>query len=192
MDHPRPGLRYVDAGDLDDSKIDFDSVRVESNAGEKLGDVDGFIIDLGSARPYYVVVDAGGWFRSKFFLLPIGHVGLDASGNRLVADISRDRVARYPGFDRDEFETLSDEELTDMDEEMLIVCCPDEAEDPALSSQRYDQRTHYRSPSWWDSSFYRPDRADAAARSMASTGSSATTMPSRDEVRSQRDRSRKM
>ena len=46
---------------------------VESPSGEHLGDVDGFIVDSESGRPYYVVVDAGGWFKSKHFLLPIGH-----------------------------------------------------------------------------------------------------------------------
>jgi len=29
MDHPLPWLRYVDAGDLDDSVIDFDGLDVE-------------------------------------------------------------------------------------------------------------------------------------------------------------------
>src|SRR5262245_9660395 len=111
MDHPRPGLRYVDAGDLDDSKVDFDGMNVDGHTGEKLGDVDGFIIDIASARPLYVVVDAGGWFTSTLFLLPVGHVGLDAAARRLVADISRDRVSKYPGFDRDEFARLTDDEL---------------------------------------------------------------------------------
>ena len=64
MDHPRPGLRYVDAGDLDGS-FKFDGLDVDSYTDEKLGTVDGFIIDVNSARPYYVVVDAGGWVTSK-------------------------------------------------------------------------------------------------------------------------------
>ena len=29
--------------------------------------LEGFIIDVNSARPYYVVVNAGGWFRSNHF-----------------------------------------------------------------------------------------------------------------------------
>src|SRR4051812_10532614 len=103
MDHPRPGLRYVDAGDLDNKQIAVDGMEVDGIDSQKLGKVDGFIIDKSSARPYYVVVNAGGWFKSKYFLLPVGHVGLDAAESKLVADIARDRVDRYPGFDRGEF-----------------------------------------------------------------------------------------
>src|SRR5205085_1415968 len=88
MDHPRPGLRYVDAGHLDNSQIAFDGMEVTGFDKEKLGKVDGFIIDQSSARPYYVVVNAGGWFKSKYFLLPIGYVGLERSEKTLVADVS--------------------------------------------------------------------------------------------------------
>jgi len=187
MDHPRPGLRYVDAGDLTSSTIRFDRLPVESNTGDKLGDVDGFIIDVRSARPYYVVVDGGGWFSSKFFLLPVGHVGLASGSEKLVADLPRERVKRFPGFDRDEFERLSEDELDRMDAQMVAACCPDETIDRANSASRYEQWNHYRNPTWWDSSYYAPERADAAARSMASTG---TAMPSRSDVRADRDAQR--
>lgn len=192
MDHPRAGLRYVDASDLDDSTMDFDGMNVESRSGDKLGDVDGFVIDVTSARPLYVVVDAGGWFTSKYFLLPVGHVGLDASGDKMIADVTRDRVANYPGFDRDEFSKLSDDELNRMDEKMITACCPDEVIDRAAMGQRYDRWTHYRNPTWWDASYYRPDRVDTSARTMASTGAAASsvTLPSRDDLRSDRDRER--
>src|SRR5262249_53010057 len=123
MDHPRPELRYVDADDLDDLTVDFDGLDVESRTGEKVGDVGGFIIDVTSARPLYIVVDAGGWFSSKYFLLPVGHAGFDKTANKLVADVSRDRVRNYPGFDRDEFQKLTDDELNRMDERMVAICC---------------------------------------------------------------------
>jgi hypothetical protein len=182
MDHPRPWLRYVDADDLDDSTLDFDGLKVESTTGDKLGQVDGFIIDVSSARPYYVVVDAGGWFTSKYFLLPVGHVTLDSAGPRLVADVGKDRVQRYPGFDRGEFEKLTDDELNRMDAQMMSACCPSEAVIVDVSTSRFDSRPHYRAPSWWDADFYRPDRADTAARSIAGLS------PSRDGVPVTRER----
>ncbi len=123
MDHPRPGLRYVDAGDLDNTQFKFDGMDVQGVDAQKLGKVDGFIIDRLSARPYYVVVNAGGWFKSKYFLLPIGHATLGPSEQSLVADITRDRVDRYPGFDRGEFEKLSEDDLKTMDDQMWSVCC---------------------------------------------------------------------
>ena len=185
MDHPRPGLRYVDADDLESPSIKFDGQTVESTSGESLGRLDGFIIDIRSARPYYVVVDAGGWFTSKYFLLPIGHVGLNPANNHLVADLPRERVKRFPGFDRKEFEKLSDAELNRMDEQMVAACCPDETIDASSATLRYERWSHYRSPSWWDASYDDPDRADAAARAMASTG--APRMPSRDDARAARE-----
>ena len=87
MDHPLPWLRYVDASDIDDNTIEFDGMNVKSPSGDKLGDVDGFIVDSESGRPYYVVVDAGGWFKSKDFLMPIGHVRLDADADSLISGI---------------------------------------------------------------------------------------------------------
>jgi len=165
MDHPLPWLKYVAASDLDDSKTTFDGMAVASPTGDKLGTVDGFIIDGSSARPYYVVVDAGGWFRSKFFLLPIGHVGLKASGPSLVADISKDRIERFPGFDRSEFEKLSDADLRRMDEQMATACCPTAV--ASVTIWRIEDQPHYRAPGWWDADFYRPDRVDESARSMS-------------------------
>jgi hypothetical protein len=158
MDHPLPWLRYVDAGDLGDSVVALDGMKVESGAAEALGKVDGFIVDASSGRPYHVVVDAGGWFKSKLFLLPIGHVGLMGTGkeSHLVADLSKEHIGRYPGFDRDEFEKLSKADLGRMNAQMASACCPDE------HVEEYESWTHYRAPSWWNADFYRPDRNESA------------------------------
>jgi len=170
MDHPRPWLRYVAADDLDTSADEFglDGMEVRGNDGEHLGKVDGFIVDSGSGRPYYVVVNAGGWFKSKNVLIPIGHIGFEPSENRLMADLTRERVRHFPGFDRDQFEKLSEDDLNQMDEQIVVACCPTETVDRAASSRtRFDQWAHYRSPSWWDADFYRPDRADRSMREMS-------------------------
>jgi PRC-barrel domain len=171
MDHPLPWLRYVSAGDLDDSSMTFDGLKVESVSGEDLGKVDGFIVDASSGRPYHVVVDAGGWFKSKLFLLPIGHAGLSGSGSKrnLVANISREHIDRYPGFDRGEFEKLTDADLDRMNREMASACCPAEIVEVSVGPM-FESWSHYRAPSWWDADFYRPDRVDESARSMASPG----------------------
>lgn len=185
MDHPRPGLRYVDADDLDSSSIDFDGLNVESQSGEKLGDVDGFIIDINAARPVYVVVNAGGWFRSKYFLLPVGSVALDTTAKRLVAaDVTRERVSQYPGLDRDEFKELRDEELAQMDAQLTAAWCPDRTLDSSAYTARYTTWKEYQTPSWWDSSYYRPDSAEGTTRSMGAA------IPSKEEVRADRDRER--
>ena len=40
---------------------------------------------LAALQPSYVVVNAGGWFTSKYFLLPVGYVTFDRAARRLVA-----------------------------------------------------------------------------------------------------------
>ena len=150
MDHPRPWLRYLDAKDLDD-KAQLAGMAVTGSDGEQLGKIDGFIIDESTARPYHVVVDAGGWFTHKRFLLPVGHVGVE--GDRLVADIGKDRVKRFPGFDKDEFEKLSTDDVNRMNAQLATACC---AEGVTIIETAWDTGDHYRSPEWWQESYYQP------------------------------------
>ena len=153
MDHPLPWLKYVDADDLDDDRVDFDDMDVESPSGEHLGEVDGFIVDSESGRPYYVVVDAGGWFKSKHFLLPIGHVRLDADAEALKVDLTRDRVERFPGFNKDEFDTLTADDLKRFNDATLQVCAVTTyaySEDEPYSAA-WD-RPEFSSPAWWRAS----------------------------------------
>ena len=155
MNQPRPWLRYVDADDLDIKTFDFDALEVISPSGDKLGRVDGFILDVDSGRPYHVVVEAGHWFKHKHFLLPIGHVALDAGRKKLIADVSKDRVERFPGFDRSEFEKLSGEEINRMAALTVMVC--DVVVDMATPWASWKS---YEYPSWWEADFYRPERIE--------------------------------
>lgn len=196
MDHPLPWLRYVDAGDLKDTGTEFDGMTVESPTGEKLGEVDGFVVDSASARPYYVVVDAGGWFKSKHFLLPIGHATLNADTDRdgLVADIPRDRIDRFPGFDKSEFETLTAEQLKRYNDDICIASSATAITYPA--DEPYSaawSRSDYRTPDWWTAEPSRPDRMGDEAftsgvhYSPSAADSYAASQPVREEVRA-RDR----
>ena len=144
--------------------VDFDGMDVESPSGEHLGEVDGFIVDSESGRPYYVVVDAGGWFKSKHFLLPVGHVRLDADAEALKADLTRDRVERFPGFNKDEFDKLTADDLKKFNDQTLQVC--------ALTTYTYSEaepysaawdRPEFSYPGWWRSGATGPQQARAAA-----------------------------
>jgi hypothetical protein len=188
MDHPRPNLRYVDADDVDDKTIKFDGLEVDSTGGDKLGKLEGFIIDVATGRPYHIVVGSGGWLKHKHFLLPVGHVSLSSDSTKVVADITKDRVERYPGFDKDEFETLSDDDLGRMTDTISTACCPDEVVTPDVSVW---DTTHYAYPTWWDADYYRPDRADRSARDIAGTaGLSGANMPPRTATTRQNDAAR--
>jgi hypothetical protein len=153
MDHPRPWLRIVDADDLDDSTVDFSELAVRTASGDKLGKVDGFVVDVDSGRPYYVVVDASGWFKSKHFLLPIGHARLDGDHDAIVADLTRDRVKNFPGFSKDEFASLSEADLTRLNDDTCEACCVTD-----VTIAVWD-RPHYRQPTWWQDSYLAHDRS---------------------------------
>jgi hypothetical protein len=191
VDHPLPWLRYVNASDLDDDAIDFDEMNVESPVGEHLGDVDGFIVDADTTRPYYVVVGAGGWFKSKHFLLPVGHARLDADREVLVTDVPKNRVEKFPGFDRDTFETLTEKDLKHLNDETCSACAIDGVSVVYSAAEPYRaawDRPDYRYPDWWRANPTQPTRAGEAAitSGVASRPSSAageTSRPSRASER---------
>ena len=159
MDHPRPTLRYVEASDLSDAGGQLSGLEVDGSDGEKLGKVEGFIIDVASGRPYHVVVDAGGWFTHKHFLLPIGHAMLSDGGAKLIADVTKERVKRFPGFDKNRFNKLTDQDIAQLDQAMAAACCPDEV----VVVTAWETGGHYRYPDWWESTFYQSPVADRRA-----------------------------
>lgn len=172
MDHPRPWLRYVEADDLDDKTFKFAGADVVDPADQKLGTVDGFIVDVNTGRPYHVVVEAGHWFKHKYFLIPIGWVGLDAGAKRIVAAVAKERVERFPGFARSEFEKLSDAEMERMARSMAAAY----RNDDIVVTTSWVTWEEYTSPSWWDASFYRPretSRNDASGVKSAEPRASA-------------------
>ena len=159
MDHPKPWLRYVDAKDLEDADrtLKFNGMNLDDAAGEKLGKVEGFIIDARTGRPFHVVVNAGHWFKHKHVLLPIGHLMQDATGQRMIADISKERVSRFPGFDKSEFEKLSADDLNRMNAELATACCADGV---TIIATAWETGDHYRAPVWWKESYYRSPAGD--------------------------------
>jgi hypothetical protein len=164
MDRPLPWLKYVDADDLDTGDVDFGTFHVENPSGEKLGDVDGFIVHSATGDPHYVVVDSGGWFKSKHYLIPVGHVRLDAGRSLLLAELTRERIDRFPGFYKKEFDKLTDEELERVERETAAICCPDDARGTTSAQwSSPDRWLHHKKPDWWTSNPSRPDRAGAGA-----------------------------
>lgn len=149
-------LRYLDADDLDDSDIDFDGLEVRGTDDAKLGDVDGFLVDPTSGRVLYTVVDSGGWFSSRRFLLPIGHAIVDRTAGALRVDVARDTLRTYPEFDERKFTQLSDADLTAYETRMAALCCPDDLRSP--TALPFDTGRHYAQPSWWSANAYTAER----------------------------------
>jgi len=158
-------LRFVDAGKLDDADVKLDHIPVYGWGHDKLGNLEGFILDTATSAVQYAIVKSGGWFSSKRFLLPIGHIDrYDPEKKELMTDISKDAIRLFPEFDKDRFLKMSDEELQEFERLMSAACCPDEVivEEVVWI---HDGGAHYRAPSWWRPEYAQesPQR-DRAAR----------------------------
>jgi hypothetical protein len=153
VDHPYPWLKYLPAGELDgEDDTKFKGMKVESPSGEVLGKTEGFIVDSESGRPYYAVIDAGGWFKSKHFLLPVGHVRFDAGRNILVADATKDRVERFPGFELSKFDKMTADDIKRLNVETLQACTISGVVYAYSETEPYTaawDRVDFSYPDWW-------------------------------------------
>lgn len=173
MDHPYTWLKYFPAADLDDQDVEFDGMKVESPSGEDLGKIEGFVVDSDSGRPYYAVVDAGGWFKSRHFLLPVGHVRFDANKNALMADTPKERVERFPGFDLSKFDKMSADDLKRLNVETLQACTVSGVVYAYSETEPYTavwDRADFSYPSWW-SGQHPSERASEMSGANAEVGS---------------------
>jgi len=151
-------LRYLDAEDIDDSVVDFDGLAVRGHDDEKLGDIDGFIVDVNSGRVLYAVVDSSGWFTTRRFLLPIGHAMIvDRAGGTLRTDLTRKSLEKYPRFEEDRFQQMSNAELRDFEIATAAACCADERVGE-VDAWPFEAPRHYAQPEWWTPRTYEAAR----------------------------------
>ena len=164
-------MRYLDADDVDHAVVDYDGLDVYGRDGQKLGNIDGFIVDADARRVNYVVVDSGGWFTSKRLLLPVGHATLAADHRSLQVDLSRDALGRFPEYDEERFSEFTDDELRAFERNTVVACCPDEPLEEVVTTWGYESRRHYAQPDWWRNAGYATERLqglrDRMARSAA-------------------------
>jgi hypothetical protein len=96
-----PGrLRYLELelNDLEPSPTDYSSYVVRNREGKNLGNIEGFIVGE-TGRPYYVVIDSGGWFLGRRYVVPVGKLSLnlgprDGSPMRSQKRLPRRRAIR--------------------------------------------------------------------------------------------------
>jgi hypothetical protein len=147
-------LLYLDASDIVDDRVDFDDLDVLDTAGDKLGNAEGFIVHRDTGRPYYLVVDSGGWFSSRRFLVLIGHVRLDPGGEALRTDLGRSVIERFPEYDPDRFEQMSEDEARLFHERTHTACCATELGRGGVDRDDYDTWGHHAQPDWWRSTWF--------------------------------------
>jgi ferritin-like metal-binding protein YciE len=140
-------LRYVDVNDLP-AAAEYRDVKIRNRAGDDLGRVDGFIVDS-SGRPYYLVVDSGGLFVGRRYVVPIGRADLSPGERLLTIDLDKDTLKRYPEFRSEDFMTMSDEQARRYEWRVLEAVDPQAARS-TLRDWNYDQFAYYRQPDWFD------------------------------------------
>jgi hypothetical protein len=160
-------MRFLDAGALDDPQagIKFDHLPVYGWEHEKLGHLDGFIVDMETGSVYYAAVHGGGWLHSRRFLVPIGHIiKLDLDKKELLVDVSKDAIRRYPEFDKDLFLEFTDEQMQRFERTLASACCPGDLPLEAVV-WLHETVAHYREPAWWQ-----PEYGDSATAACPQPG----------------------
>ena len=129
-------LRYVPMDVIAQGRKDHAPLPIR-NDEEDLGTLDGLVAEreLGAAR--YAVVDAGGLLKRRRYLLPLSLLQFDERARVLRVKIDKDVANRYPDFDRDEFQTMSEEDRRGYETRLLQFFPPDngvprEPEAPSL------------------------------------------------------------
>jgi ferritin-like metal-binding protein YciE len=120
----RGRLRFVDLDDLAESDFAYSELSLRNRAGDDLGSLDGFVVDGTSGRPVYYVVDSGGWFIGRRYLVPVGKGQLDATARTLFIDLDREQLQRYPEFNTNAFLTMSDEQARGYERRLLATISP--------------------------------------------------------------------
>jgi ferritin-like metal-binding protein YciE len=85
-------------------------VAVKNDTDDELGTFDGVIVDDRSHCARYAVIDSGGLFVHRRYLVPIESLRFDSAAGILRVNIDKDLAGRYPEFDHDQFETMNDAE----------------------------------------------------------------------------------
>jgi sporulation protein YlmC with PRC-barrel domain len=78
---------------------------------EDLGDIKEIMLNVAAGRISYAVLSYGGLLGmgEKLFAVPWEALTLDTANKRFTLDVSKDRLANAPGFDKDKWPNMSDQ-----------------------------------------------------------------------------------
>lgn len=147
-------LRYMPSSDVPEFR--YSGYRVVNRQGlsaeawakadDDLGTLDGFIVESPSGRPIYFVVDSGGWFVGRRYVIPIGQLEADQAARVLWTDLDRETISRYPAFNPAAFLAMNDEEAIRYEHKLLNILVPGRTR--ARRRPRYEDLPQYRPPTW--------------------------------------------
>ena len=81
----------------------LENEKVVNAAGESLGRIEDYMIDLNNGRIAYCVLSFGGFLGmgDKLFAIPFQAMTLDTENKRFVLNMDKERLKNAPGFDKD-------------------------------------------------------------------------------------------
>lgn len=83
---------------------------VYNQQDEKLGDIKEIMLDMTTGDIAYAVLSFGGvlGMGAKLFAVPWPALELDTENKRFILDVTKERLADAPGFDKDNWPDLAD------------------------------------------------------------------------------------
>lgn len=101
--HERPGPEIMAAATLTGE-------TVNSPNGEALGKIEAIMLDVRSGRIAYAVLSFGGFLGmgEKLFAIPWSALTLDTHAKSFMLDVSKEKLERAPGFDKDHWPSMAD------------------------------------------------------------------------------------
>jgi sporulation protein YlmC with PRC-barrel domain len=84
--------------------------KVRNSAGEDLGKIEEFMIDLETGRLAYAVLSFGGFLGvgNKLFAVPFQAMTLDTDKHEFVLNVDKTLLKNAPGFDKDRWPDMAD------------------------------------------------------------------------------------
>jgi ferritin-like metal-binding protein YciE len=143
----RSRLRYVEVDDVP-AAADYRDTKIRNRSGDDLGRIDGFILDQ-SGRAYYLVIDSGGLFVGRRYIVPIGRADFRRADRLFTIDLDKDTLKRYPEFHRDSFLSMDDDEARRYEWRVLEAIDPEAARSSGFDWD-YERYPYYRQPDWFN------------------------------------------
>ena len=86
--------------------------KVHNAEGERLGTLKDIMLDVGSGRVAYAVLDFGGFLGmgNKLFAIPFGAFRVDEDEHALILSADKEVLANAEGFDKDNWPDTTDPE----------------------------------------------------------------------------------
>ena len=88
---------------------------VVNRAGENLGEIEDFMIDLDSGEIIYAVLSFGGFLGmgEKLFAVPFKSLTVDTENEVFRLDVSKEQLENAPGFDKHDWPSHPDYSFID-------------------------------------------------------------------------------